>query len=44
VPDVVLEHRHFSNKKARIDSTYLKHRKAQDKLIYDNWRQNGNFP
>ena len=44
VPDVVLEHRHFSNKKARIDSTYLKHRKAQDKLIYDNWRQHGNFP
>ena len=43
VPEVVLEHRHFSNKKARIDATYLKHRKAQDKLIYDNWRQNGNF-
>jgi len=44
VPEVVLEHRHFSNKKARIDATYLKHRKAQDKIIYDNWRQNGNFP
>lgn len=43
VPEVVLEHRHFSNKKARIDSTYLKHRKTQDKLIYDNWRQNGHF-
>ena len=43
VPDVVLEHRHFSNKKARIDATYLKHRKTQDKLIYDNWRQNVNF-
>lgn len=39
VPEVVLEHRHFSNKKALIDATYLKHRKAQDKLIYDNWRQ-----
>ena len=43
VPDVVLEHRHFSNKRARIDATYLKHRKTQDKLIYDNWRQNGHF-
>ena len=44
VPEVVLEHRHFSNKKALIDATYLKHHKAQDKIIYDNWRQNGNFP
>lgn len=38
MPDVVLEHRHFSNGKALMDSTYRKHKKAQDKLIYDNWR------
>ena len=44
VPDVILEHRHFSNRKALIDETYLKKHKVQDKLIYDNWRQNGNFP
>ena len=39
VPNVILEHRHFSNRKAMIDATYLKHRKQQDKSIYDNWRQ-----
>ena len=39
VPDVTLEHRHFSNGKALMDSTYRKHHKAQDKLIYDNWRK-----
>ena len=39
VHDVKLEHRHFSNGKARIDETYRKHNKQQDKLIYDNWRK-----
>lgn len=39
VPDVTLEHRHFSNGKALMDSTYRKHHKEQDKLIYNNWRQ-----
>jgi hypothetical protein len=39
VQDVNLEHRHFSNGKALIDSTYQKHHKQQDKLIYNNWRQ-----
>ena len=39
VPNVILEHRHFSIRKAMIDATYLKHRKQQDKSIYDNWRQ-----
>jgi hypothetical protein len=38
VPDVTLEHRHFSNGKAMMDDTYRKHKKAQDKLIYNNWR------
>ena len=44
VPNVILEHRHFSNRKAMIDATYLKHRKQQDKSIYDNWRQHGYLP
>ena len=44
VPGVILEHRHFSNRKAMIDATYLKHRKQQDKSIYDNWRQHGYLP
>lgn len=39
VPYVVLEHRHFSNGKALMDSTYRKQNKQQDKLIYDKWRQ-----
>ena len=38
-PDVRLEHHHFSNGKALMDSTYKKHRKTQDKFIYDNWRK-----
>jgi len=38
VPEVVLEHRHFSNGKALPDQTYRKHHKARDKFIYDNWR------
>lgn len=39
VHDVKLEHFHFSNGKAMMDSTYRKHHKEQDKIIYDNWRQ-----
>jgi len=39
VPDVVLEHRHFSNGKALMDATYRKHHKPEDKLIYEKWRQ-----
>jgi hypothetical protein len=39
LPDVVLEHRHFSNGKALMDATYRKHNKHEDKLIYDKWRQ-----
>lgn len=38
VPDVVLEHRHFSNGKALLDDTYRKRNKFKDKLIYDKWR------
>lgn len=45
VPDVTLEHRHFSNGKALMDATYLKHNKPQDKSIYENWSyHNGYLP
>ena len=37
--NVKLEHRHFSNKKALMDSTYKKYHKTQDKFIYDQWRK-----
>ena len=40
-PDTILEHWHFSNGKAMIDFTYRKHRKAEDKAIYENWKQRG---
>lgn len=39
VNSVTLEHRHFSNGKALMDSTYRKRHKEQDKLIYNNWRK-----
>lgn len=39
VHNVKLEHHHFSNGKALMDSTYRKHHKPQDKVIYDNWRK-----
>jgi hypothetical protein len=41
MPEVVIKHLHFSNGKALMDSTYRKLRKAEDKLIYDQWRENG---
>lgn len=44
VPNVKLEHMHFSNGKAPIDETYRKYRKSQDKLIYNNWRQHAYLP
>ena len=42
-PEVVLEHRHFSNGKSLMDATYRKHNKQQDKLIYENWRQENGY-
>ena len=44
VPEVILDHRHFSNGKAFMDQTYRKYHKSEDKLIYDNWRQHGYLP
>ena len=40
-PDIVLDHRHFSNGKALMDSTYRKPLKAEDKAIYETWKQRG---
>lgn len=39
VPEVVLEHHHFSNGKALFDKTYKKFNKANDRLIYETWRK-----
>jgi hypothetical protein len=39
VPEVTLEHRHFSNGKALFDRTYKKEKKAHDKIIYENWKR-----
>ncbi len=39
VPNVILEHRHFSNGKALFDRTYRKEKKAEDKLIYQTWKE-----
>ena len=41
VPNVVLEHRHFSNGGAFYDETYKKSGKDEDRAIYENWRLNG---
>lgn len=39
LPEVMLEHRHFSNKKALFDKIYRKNNNLQDKIIYENWRK-----
>lgn len=39
LPDAILEHRHFSNRKALPDSTYRKNNKARDKVIYETWKR-----
>ena len=41
VPDVILEHWHFSTGRAVVDSTYRKHHKVEDKAIYENWKRRG---
>lgn len=38
VPEVLLEHRHFSNGKAFFDETYKKHYKERDKTLYEAWK------
>lgn len=40
-PGVVLRHLHFSNKGALMDATYLKHRKVEDRALYESWRKDG---
>lgn len=36
-PDVVLSHRHFSNRLALRDATYRKHRKTEDRALFEAW-------
>ena len=45
-PEIILEHRHFSNKKAIFDKTYKKYRKKEDKIVYNTWKgeRNDNTP
>lgn len=38
-PDVKLTHKHFSNGTAPFDAVYRKHRKDQDRQIFEAWRQ-----
>lgn len=39
LPDVVIEHHHFSNGKALYDPIYRKPNREQDRAIYQNWSQ-----
>jgi len=39
LPEVLLEHRHFSNKKALFDRTYVKNSKESDKIVYQTWKR-----
>ncbi len=38
-PDVILEHLHFSNRKAPMDETYRKPEKREDRRIFEAWRR-----
>jgi len=40
MPQIILEHRHFSNGQALFDLTYRKNNKVQDKVIYESWKRN----
>jgi len=37
-PDILLEHRHFSNNQALFDKTYRKPSRDRDKIIYQTWK------
>lgn len=37
LPDVIIEHMHFSNGKSPMDETYRKTHNSEDKAIYDEW-------
>ena len=37
-PEILLEHRHFSNGQALFDQTYQKKHKAEDKAVYEGWK------
>lgn len=42
LPNVVLQHHHFSNGKALMDLTYRKRHKESDRRLYETWRQHAN--
>lgn len=44
IPDVILEHRHFSNRLSLFDETYRKPHKKRDREIYNRWRRNASSP
>ncbi len=39
LPEVKLTHMHYSNRTALMDATYRKHHKAEDRIIYNDWKQ-----
>ena len=39
LPEVKLEHHHFSNKRALFDNTYVKEHKERDHQIYRKWKE-----
>lgn len=41
LPDVIVEHWHFSTGKSPMDETYLKPGSASDRAIYDQWKAQG---
>ena len=43
VPDVLLQHRHFSNGLALFDQTYRKPSRISDRVIYETWRTNHDY-
>ena len=43
LPDVLLEHWHFSNNMALFDNTYKKHNKDKDREIYEKWKNERGF-
>lgn len=38
LPDVIMEHLHFSNGKSPMDATYEKSYNASDRQVYETWR------
>ena len=37
-PDIKMTHHHFSNRMAMKDAIYRKHRKPEDRALYEEWK------